>query len=219
MYFTACAIAVCPVSSMHALPCRSSTLRLLALLSTANAVRLSSFWQLKPADLAAGDVVVPTMARRWEDQATFRAARERMFAAGLYPGVDYTIEETDSGGAEEERLSLTVRPIYPLIPKLVRRSQIESRAYTCRRCAARASLCARTLHAHCVCTRAQEREWPITVAFEIAPRWMSPSAYNVLVAGGTLGLAAAGVVRVRVGIRARLGLGLGLGLDYGYGYV
>ena len=72
--------------------------RLLALLllSTASALRLpsfSSFWQLKSADLSVGDVVIPTMARRWEDRAAFRAARERMFAAGLYPGVDYAIEE------------------------------------------------------------------------------------------------------------------------------
>ena len=64
-----------------------------------------------------------------------------MFAAGLYPGVDYAIEEAAiapdvRGGAEEERLSLTVRPIYPLISKL-------------------------------------EREWPITVPYEIAPRLAS----------------------------------------------
>ena len=51
--------------------------RLLALLlSTASAMRLSSFWQLKAADLNAGDVVIPTMARRWEDRAAFRAARK-----------------------------------------------------------------------------------------------------------------------------------------------
>ena len=178
-------------------------LRLLALLlSTASATRLSAFWRLKAADLTAGDVVIPTMARRWEDRAAFRAARElpkltrtprslrtvrtghaypppacstyrrrraacsrgettvrtlyttslrraglrgtageRMFAAGLYPGVDYAIEEAAiapdaRGRAEEERLSLTVRPIYPLIPKL-------------------------------------EREWPITVPYEMAPRWAS----------------------------------------------
>ena len=146
--------------------------RLLALLllSTASALRLpsfSSFWQLKSADLSVGDVVIPTMARRWEDRAAFRAARERMFAAGLYPGVDYAIEEAaikpggGGGGAEEERLSLTVRPIYPLIPKL-------------------------------------EREWPITVPYEIAPRWMSPSAYNVLVAGGTLGATLAGLLAAAV---------------------
>ena len=63
-----------------------------------------------------------------------------MFAAGLYPGVDYAIEEAigpdGRGGAEAERLSLTVRPIYPLISKL-------------------------------------ERECPITVPYEIAPRLAS----------------------------------------------
>jgi hypothetical protein len=54
--------------------------RLLALLlSTASAMRLSSFrWQLKAADLAVGDVVIPTMARRWEDRAAFREARKRL---------------------------------------------------------------------------------------------------------------------------------------------
>jgi len=142
-------------------------LRLLALLlSTASATRLSAFWRLKAADLTAGDVVIPTMARRWEDRAAFRAARERMFAAGLYPGVDYAIEEAAiapdaRGRAEEERLSLTVRPIYPLIPKL-------------------------------------EREWPITVPYEMAPRWMSPTSYNLLTAGFTLGLAAAGLLTAAV---------------------
>ena len=75
-----------------------------------------------------------------QPQAGLRGtAGERMFAAGLYPGVDYAIEEAAiapdaRGRAEEERLSLTVRPIYPLIPKL-------------------------------------EREWPITVPYEMAPRY------------------------------------------------
>ena len=57
----------------------------LALLSTAGAMRPSSFWQLKAADwqlkaadLTEGAVVIPTLARRWEDRAAFRAARKRL---------------------------------------------------------------------------------------------------------------------------------------------
>ena len=50
----------------------------LALLSTAGAMRPSSFWQLKAADLTVGAVVIPTLARRWEDRAAFRAARKRL---------------------------------------------------------------------------------------------------------------------------------------------
>ena len=48
-----------------------------AMLSTASAMRPSSFWQLKAADLTVGAVVIPTLARRWEDRAAFRAARKR----------------------------------------------------------------------------------------------------------------------------------------------
>ena len=49
-----------------------------AMLSTASAMRPSSFWQLKAADLTVGAVVIPTLARRWEDRAAFRAARKRL---------------------------------------------------------------------------------------------------------------------------------------------
>ena len=68
-------------------------------------------WRLQPADLSVGDTVVPTLARRWEANADMMAARERMFAAGLYPGVDYQIESREGN-------VLTVRPIYPLVEKL-----------------------------------------------------------------------------------------------------
>jgi hypothetical protein len=56
-----------------------------AMLSTASAMRPSSFWQrkaadwqLKAADLTVGAVVIPTLARRWDDRAAFRAARKRL---------------------------------------------------------------------------------------------------------------------------------------------
>ena len=49
-----------------------------AMLSTAGAMRPSSFWQLKAEDLTVGAVVIPTLARRWEDRAAFRAARKRL---------------------------------------------------------------------------------------------------------------------------------------------
>ncbi len=112
-------------------------------------------WRLQPADLSVGDTVVPTLARRWEANADMMAARERMFAAGLYPGVDYQIESREGN-------VLTVRPIYPLVEKLER------------------------------------DDWPVSVPYELAPRWMSPNAYNLLTAGFTLLLAVGGLLSAAV---------------------
>lgn len=69
---------------------------------------------LQPADLTVGRVVIPTLARpAWDSPAQFRGVRADMFAQGLYPGVDYTIEERDQS-------TVTLRPIYPLVDKLER---------------------------------------------------------------------------------------------------
>lgn len=70
--------------------------------------------KLRADELTVGRVVIPTLARPdWKSQAEFKAARAEMFAQGLYPGVDYTIEARDDS-------ELTVRPIYPLVEKLER---------------------------------------------------------------------------------------------------
>lgn len=102
---------------------------------------------LEADELRVGRTIVPTLARRWESRPAFRAARERMFAAGLYPGVDYVIEASDGD-------AVTVRPEYPLVAKLER------------------------------------ADWPVRVDVALSPRWMDPAAYNVLVAGFGLALAA-----------------------------
>lgn len=69
---------------------------------------------LQPADLTVGRVVIPTLASPgWNSPAEFRSARADMFAQGLYPGVDYTIEDRN-------QTSVTLRPIYPLVEKLER---------------------------------------------------------------------------------------------------
>ena len=76
------------------------------------ALKLST--NLQPADLTVGRVVIPTLASSgWQSPAEFRRARAEMFAQGLYPGVDYTIEERDQA-------YVTLRPIYPLVKRLER---------------------------------------------------------------------------------------------------
>ena len=71
--------------------------------------------QLRSDELTVGRVVIPTLARPdWKSPAEFRRARTEMFAAGLYPGVDYLIE------ARTANDRLTVRPIYPLVKRLER---------------------------------------------------------------------------------------------------
>jgi len=112
---------------------------------------VSSKWtNLVPSELTPGRVVVPTLARYWGSRDAFIKARGRLFAEGLYPGVDYRIENTSPG-------LVTVRPCYPLVAKL-------------------------------------ERDWPVTVAVTLAPRWMDPAAYNVLTAGFSFALAAGGLL-------------------------
>ena len=69
---------------------------------------------LEPEDLRVGRTVIPTLAvGGWESRAAFRSAREDMFAAGLYPGVDYIIEQRAGD-------MVTLRPEYPLVKKLER---------------------------------------------------------------------------------------------------
>ena len=114
------------------------------------------FRGLATPELTVGRVVIPTLARfdynlfAPESRTAFLSARQRMFAQGLYPGVDYLVEERSAGGA------LSVRPTYPLRKKL-------------------------------------EREWPIVVEPELAPRWLTPSDYNLLTAAFALGLAGGGL--------------------------
>lgn len=124
-------------------------------LSPQSLLQRSPLRSLREEELTAGLTVTPTLARGdWENQQAFREARNEMFAAGLYPGVDYRIEarkETASG------VQLQLRPIYPLIAKL-------------------------------------EREWPVVVPPALAPSWLSPGGYNVLVAGFALVLASGGLL-------------------------
>ena len=114
------------------------------------------FRGLATPELTVGRVVIPTLARfdynlfAPESRTAFLSARQRMFAQGLYPGVDYLVEERSAGGA------LSVRPTYPLRKKL-------------------------------------EREWPIVVEPELAPRWLTPFDYNLLTAAFALGLAGGGL--------------------------
>ena len=78
------------------------------------------FRGLATPELTVGRVVIPTLARfdynlfAPESRTAFLSARQRMFAQGLYPGVDYLVEERSAGGA------LSVRPTYPLRKKLER---------------------------------------------------------------------------------------------------
>lgn len=74
---------------------------------------------LAVGELAVGKTVVPTLfsPRGFASRSAFREARAAMFAAGLYPGVDYCIEQILR--ADESTL-LSVRPAYPLIEKLER---------------------------------------------------------------------------------------------------
>ena len=118
----------------------------LLLLTTTSSLRPG----LQPAELIVGRVVIPTLAKSWSSQQAFRAAREELFAQGLYPGVDYKIEAREGS-------RLTLRPEYPLIKKL-------------------------------------EREWPVTVEEDLAPRWMDPTAYNLLTAAFAVGLAVSAVL-------------------------
>ena len=99
-------------------------------------------------ELTVGRTVIPTLARRWDSNEDFRAARAELFAAGLYPGVDYIIEGND----EAEGL-VTLRPAYPLVKKLER------------------------------------DDWPVSVPFELAPRWTTPTVYNAFTAAFAVGLA------------------------------
>ena len=115
--------------------------------------------KLRRSDLQIGQTVVPTLAGE-EIQPSRRdavmARRQRMFDAGLYPGVDYEIEGSSTDATGE--LLLTVKPIYPLIEKLER------------------------------------EDWPVTVPFSLASRWMSPTAYNLLTATVTLALVTGGLL-------------------------
>ena len=104
---------------------------------------------IDPEDLVVNRTVIPTLMRPWESQASFREKREQLFAAGLYPGVDYKILSLEEG-------TVTVRPEYPLVAKL-------------------------------------EREWPVTVPTDLAPRWMDPMAYNLLTAVFAVGLGIGGL--------------------------
>lgn len=105
-------------------------------------------FNVPPSDLVVGRVFVPTLARRWKDQTEFRSKRNELFEKGLYPGVDYRIEELC-----EAEGTCTVRPIYPVRDFL-------------------------------------ERDWPVCVKSDLAPRWMEPMAYNVMTAGFGLALGA-----------------------------
>ena len=145
----------CSSRCSHLPPQLLLLLRLLLPLPGSGAMHFQQWWRLRPSDLNAGLTVIPTLAKSWEDQAAFQAARQRMFAAGLYPGVDYDIEEVTFCDADP---LLTVRPCYPLVEKLER------------------------------------DDWPVTVPFSLAPRWMLPAAYNVLTACFALALAAAGLL-------------------------
>ena len=90
----------------------SATLPLLLLLLPSAAAFLKT--SLSLTELTVGRVVVPTLARPdWSSPKAFRAAREDLFAQGLYPGVDYIIEARTAD-------TVTVRPEYPLIKKLER---------------------------------------------------------------------------------------------------
>jgi len=84
------------------------------LLGALTAPRWSPTSSLDPKELTVGRTVVPTLARRWKTKGEWKEARADMFAAGLYPGVDYIIEDLRGGRA------LMVRPAYPLIAKLER---------------------------------------------------------------------------------------------------
>ena len=65
------------------------------------------FRGLATPELTVGRVVIPTLARfdynlfAPESRAAFLSARQRMFAQGLYPGVDYLVEERSAGGGFE----------------------------------------------------------------------------------------------------------------------
>ena len=74
---------------------------------------------LGPTDLTVGRTVVPTLARRWRSSDEWKQAREAMFAAGVYPGVDYIVEERTEEVTGGRRM-LMVKPAYPLIAKLER---------------------------------------------------------------------------------------------------
>lgn len=104
-------------------------------------------FNLRPDELTVGRTVVPTLAQGWESSEFFRTKRDKMFDAGLYPGVDYLIEEVGSNS------TVVVRPIYPLKKIL-------------------------------------ERSWPVTVSISLAPRWVSPAAYNVMAASFSIVLGA-----------------------------
>ena len=101
---------------------------------------------LQPGDLTLGRTVIPTLARKWDTNEEFRAVRSELFAAGLYPGVDYIIEGRNGD-------LVTLRPAYPLVKKLER------------------------------------DDWPVQVAFDLAPRWTTPAIYNAFTALFAIGLA------------------------------
>ena len=111
---------------------------------------LSQSANLTRVDLTVGRTVIPTLARKWESNAEFLAARAELFAAGLYPGVDYIIEESSR---DEDDDLITLRPAYPLVKKLER------------------------------------DDWPVSVPFDLAPRWTTPAVYNAFTAAFAVALA------------------------------
>ena len=78
---------------------------------------LSQSANLTRVDLTVGRTVIPMLARSGE-YVEFLAARAELFAAGLYPGVDYIIEESMSRRRDDDLI--TLRPAYPLVKKLER---------------------------------------------------------------------------------------------------
>ncbi|KAL1526866.1 hypothetical protein AB1Y20_015557 [Prymnesium parvum] len=73
---------------------------------------------LEVGALQTGMTVIPTLARTWDSRRAMLEARGEMMAAGLYPGVDYTICALSISAEEGTRL--TLRPAYALVAKLER---------------------------------------------------------------------------------------------------
>ena len=88
---------------------------MLVLLAPLLATALKASANLKASELTVGRTVIPTLARRWESSDAFIEKRTALFAAGLYPGVDYEILE-----AQPEDGTVTVKPIYRLDKKYER---------------------------------------------------------------------------------------------------
>eukprot|EP00967_Tisochrysis_lutea_P063864 scaffold82532_cov37-Tisochrysis_lutea.AAC.1 len=99
----------------------------LALAALGTHTRISPRWlptsSLDPAAFEAKQIVVPTLAVRWRTRSEWKHARLAMFAAGLYPGVDYIVKQNDGqadGDNGDSSVSLIVQPAYPLIDELER---------------------------------------------------------------------------------------------------